>query len=168
MTTKLDGLSSVAEIRAAADAAAQETLTWYWPGGHPVDPVKIARDMGVEVYSAQLGNDTWGLLVGQPGSVDIYVDSDQPPNRFRFTVAHELGHYVTRRDEAEVGFVDKRSTEGQGDPNEVFANHFAGALLMPADVLQRLARAGLSDMKTAQVLGVSLDALRYRKALLGL
>lgn len=53
------------EARQIARDLAKDTLENYWPtGSYPVDPVEIARHAGIEVYTSQLGTDTWGMLVG--------------------------------------------------------------------------------------------------------
>lgn len=171
MTTPLADLT-VAHIRRDADEMAREILDEFWSERFlPVDPVQIARDMGVEVFSAELGNDVFGLIYGGLGGAQIYVDRDQPPNRYRFTVAHELGHYVEHSERpgaaAEMDFVDRRSDEDRGNPAEVYANQFAGSLLMPVKELRAERAKGLNDVQLARLFGVSLSALQYRLQLLG-
>ncbi|SFD88084.1 ImmA/IrrE family metallo-endopeptidase [Blastococcus tunisiensis] len=159
-------------IRQNANEMAREILDEFWPERFlPVDPVQIARDMGVEVFSAELGNDVFGLIYGTPGGAEIYIDRDQPPNRYRFSVAHELGHYVEHSERpgpaAEMDYVDRRSDEDRGSPEEVYANQFAGALLMPEKELRAERARGLNDVQLARLFGVSLSALQYRLQLLG-
>ena len=170
---------SVREIRDRADVLADEVLTEHWSlGTVPVDPVRIARLMGVEVFSAQLGNDVFGMIFGEPEGAQIYIDVDQPPNRYRFTAAHELGHYVEHtqliedqqwieRTGGDMEYVDRRTDADRGRPEEVFANQFAGALLMPASAVRRFERQNLNAVTMASRFGVSLDALKYRRLLLG-
>lgn len=162
----------VSDIRRAADEKAREILDEFWPERFlPVDPVQIARNMGVEVFSAELGNDVFGLIYGSPGGAEIFIDRDQPPNRYRFTVAHELGHYVEHSERpgpaAEMDYVDRRSDDDRGSPEEVYANQFAGALLMPEKDLRDQRARGLNDVQLARLFDVSLSALRYRLQLLG-
>ncbi|MCW2900326.1 MAG: putative Zn peptidase [Streptosporangiaceae bacterium] len=171
MSTKAVADMPSSEIRATADEMAREILDEFWPDRFlPVDPVQIARDMGVEVFSAELGNDVFGLIFGSPGATQIYIDQDQPPNRYRFTVAHELGHYVEHSErpggQAEIDYVDRRSDEDRGAPEEVYANHFAGALLMPERQVQEARARRLNDVQMARLFGVSLSALQYRLRLL--
>lgn len=164
-------LGDVKNIRQTAEVKAREVLDEYWPDRFiPVDPVQIARDMGVEVFSAELGNDVFGLIYGSPGGAEIFVDRDQPPNRYRFTVAHELGHYVEHSERpqpaAEMDYVDRRSDVDRGRPEEVYANQFAGALLMPEQELRAERARGRNDVQLARHFGVSLSALQYRLQLL--
>jgi Zn-dependent peptidase ImmA (M78 family) len=171
MATPLADLT-FAQIRQSADEMAREVLDEFWSERFlPVDPVQIARDMGVEVFSAELGNDVFGMIFGGPGGAQIYVDRDQPPNRYRFTAAHELGHYVEHSERpgstAEMDYVDRRSDDGRGSPAEVYANQFAGSLLMPEKELLAERARGLNDVQLARLFGVSLSALQYRLQLLG-
>lgn len=64
----------------------------------------------------------------------VYVNAQDSPNRQRFTLAHEVGHFVERMTEAkdrEFSFTDRRG--GGYDLHEFYADQFAGALLMPKD-----------------------------------
>jgi Zn-dependent peptidase ImmA (M78 family) len=174
VTSKLLASLAVPEIRKSADKLAGEVLSEHWPEGTvPVDPVRIARRMGVEVFSAQLGNDIFGFIFGTPDGAQIYVDLDQPTTRYRFTTAHELGHYVEHTElsgdwaeDDEMEYIDRRTDRDRGKPEEVFANQFAGALLMPEREIRRYERQGMSLISMAAEFGVSLDALKYRRSLL--
>ncbi len=169
------------EARQIARDLARDTLENYWPSGsYPVDPVAIARRAGIEVYSSQLGTDTWGMLVGGDNNVTMYLDKDQPLNRMRFSAAHELGHYMTHTTSDErlsdyikaipvgKGYTDKRSDAGRGNLFEVIANEFAGALLMPEPELRRMTKAGDSNISIAKTFHVSVDAVAYRRKILAL
>ncbi|QCQ94044.1 ImmA/IrrE family metallo-endopeptidase [Rhodococcus sp. SGAir0479] len=166
-------VETVAQIRERARNDAWAVLDQYWDDGvFPVDPIKVAGAMGIKVYSASLESDCFGMIIGAPdGSADIYLDADQPLNRLRFTCAHEIGHYVdntSKIDGTELAFVDRRSDAGRGTAPEVYANEFAGSLLMPADQISReLERnPSMTPMELAAKFEVSLDAMRYRLNLL--
>ncbi|MFI6432487.1 ImmA/IrrE family metallo-endopeptidase [Rhodococcus oryzae] len=163
-------MPTVAEIRDRARRDADAVLSLHWEDqAMPVDPVTIARDVGISVFSAQLGDDVFGMLVGSSAGADMYLDKDQPPARFRFTCAHEIGHYVdqTSKLSPEEAYVDKRSDDSRGEPAEVYANEFAGSLLMPVSELKACVDTGMSDFEMAAHFDVSLQALRYRRSLLG-
>ena len=71
---------TVAEIRDRARRDAQAVLDLYWSEKPmPVDPVVVARDLGLSVFSAQLGDDVFGMLVGSKAGADMYLDKDQAP-----------------------------------------------------------------------------------------
>lgn len=161
---------TVAEIRDQARRDADAALDLYWDDKPmPVDPVQIARELGLQVFTAQLGDDAFGMLIGSAAGADMYLDKDQPPARFRFTAAHELGHYVdqTSKLSPEVAYVDKRSDDRRGEPDEIYANEFAGSLLMPEAKLKSCIHSGMNDFEMSSYFDVSLQALRYRRSLLG-
>jgi len=164
---------SVADIRARARRDAQAVLDLHWAGKPmPVDPVVIARDLGLSVFSAELGDDVFGMLVGTSAGADMFLDRHQAPARFRFTCAHEIGHYVDHASavnpEEHETYVDRRSDDERGKPAEIYANEFAGSLLMPANEMRACVASGMSDLEMAAHFDVSLQALRYRRELLGL
>jgi Zn-dependent peptidase ImmA (M78 family) len=162
-------MRTVGDIRTAARRSASDVLERFWPPQVlPVDPVVIARDLGLSVFSAELGEDVWGMLAGGSAGCDIYLDRDQPPSRYRFSCAHELGHFIDRGAELVPGtaFVDKRSDAGTGRADEIYANEFAGSLLMPEAGFRADVRT-LGDYDLAARYAVSLEAVRYRRRLLG-
>jgi Zn-dependent peptidase ImmA (M78 family) len=167
-------MATVSEIRDRARRDAAATLEVHWSAQPmPVDPVVIARELGIQVYRAQLDGDTFGMLTWSRGGAEMYLEGDQAPTRMRFTAAHEIGHYVDRTStiDPELGptpsFVDRRSDDTRGTPDEIYANEFAGSLLMPEAELRPLLASGMSDIQIADYFDVSLQALRYRKSLLG-
>jgi Zn-dependent peptidase ImmA (M78 family) len=133
----------------------------------PVDPFYIARGLGIEVYVAVLDQGVSGMLVKRP-ALDpvIYLNRLDSENRQRFTWAHEIGHYVKRAadDTESFEYVDARGpTASQGsDPDEIYANQFAAALLMPREAVERLVAQGAMVSGMAYRLGVSLEAMNFR------
>lgn len=162
---------SVQGIRERARTDAERILREHWtPGVVPIQPVNIARALGLQVFSAELGDDTWGMLVGTSTGVDMYLDRDQPPSRFRFSCAHEIGHFIDRGEDLtpDVAFVDKRSELDRGQSDEIYANEFAASLLMPEVDFRRAIASGEDDFDLAARFQVSLDAVRWRVHHLGL
>ncbi|WP_259122706.1 ImmA/IrrE family metallo-endopeptidase [Leucobacter aridicollis] len=159
------------DVRMHAKFNAEGVLEAHWDGTLPVDPAVIASRVGVEVFNAQLGNDVYGILQRKLGGrPQIFLDHDQPVNRWRFSCAHELGHYIDRsaRLDEEIEYIERRSDANRFSNDEVFANEFAGNLLMPEADIRARAAAGMSAYELAQTFGVSLDAVLYRKKILGL
>jgi len=161
---------TVSEIREEARNAALAVLEQHWDGELPVDPVQLSRALGASVFNAQLGDDTWGMIVGSGDSADIYLDKDQPHVRYRFSCAHEMGHYVDHQSDLKPGkgYVDSRSNAGAGRPEEIYANEFAASILMPEEEFRRAASADRSLIALANKFEVSLDAARWRCHHLGL
>lgn len=166
-------------VQQEATRAADRVLNSVWPGGSddpllPVDPAQIALKLGVDVYETVLDTDVFALLVKEPGQDPaIALNEWDSDNRKRFSCAHELGHYIRRTDGYlgldQYAYVDKRSnlsTSGT-DPEEVYANAFAAALLMPAEPVKYLVKAKLLPSEMAVRFAVSAEAMRYRLDNLG-
>lgn len=135
----------------------------------PVDPVWIANALGIKVRYAVLPTDESGrIVIPDEEQVVITLNATDHPNRQRFTCAHEVGHYVRRRDNGRVGtktFVDHRNTLAGAGVNaaEIYANQFAAALLMPAHIVASLYQDDdLAPESIARVLGTSTQALQIR------
>lgn len=161
----------VAKIRSKARAAAEVVLETFWDlDKFPVDPVKIARDHGAEVFWGDMVEDLDGMYL--PATDEsrprILVDTEGAPTRRRFTTAHELGHLVEDGASAQTDRRrDKLSRTGT-DPHEVFANEFAAALLMPEYAIKRLLGAGERKERLAKFFEVSPIAMKHRLENLGL
>jgi Zn-dependent peptidase ImmA (M78 family) len=147
----------------------------------PVDVERIAEAHAVSVVKQDLEDSVSGVLVIKDDTGIIGVNSNHHPNRQRFTVAHELGHFLLHPDAGRV-FVDRSpvffrdgmSSEGTSQ-QEIEANAFAAALLMPEAELKRLlddhpvdAFDEMSVRRLAARLGVSAQALTIRLTRLGL
>lgn len=142
----------------------------------PVDPHRVAAGLGIDVVERRLKKDTSGAISKDPGnrSATAVVNSRDPKNRRRFTLAHEIGHFVkgVREDgpEAPKGKVEWRDeTSSWGtDPEERFANTFAAALLMPRRAVGGFWARGLSLPDMAKTFGVSESSMNFRLINLGL
>ena len=157
---------------------ARALLDRFWTGRPmPIDPAEIARMMGVVVLRTRLPENVAGVLVKKLGhDPRIVVQETDSENRRRFTVAHELGHFVQRGaspepDEAHYEYVDLRSTLSQTgtDQGEIFANQFAAELLMPESVVKAAAKKfGAATAALGASFGVSQEAMSFRLRNLGL
>src|SRR5689334_577433 len=101
------------------EARAREILRDHGMLEMPVDPVKLANELGVKVYNAKFGEgDISGLLAIRNTSPAIYVAADDKPARKRFTVAHELGHFVLHTLGRDGEFIDSSDNfRAVVDPN---------------------------------------------------
>jgi Zn-dependent peptidase ImmA (M78 family) len=156
----------------SAERDAQEMLRTYWAKEDgsipvPVDPIAIAGKLGIKVFTAPLEQDVSGkLFMKAGGDPEIYLNQSDSYNRQRFTCAHELGHWAKRVAEGvESGeIVDYRGPLASTgtDPQEIYANQFAAALLMPVEEVQRLTERGYGPIAIADTLRVSPDAVAFR------
>jgi len=161
------------EIKKEASRDANKLLNEVWRAGIPVDPVQVARAAGLCVLEdASLASNILGALIKEPDSEPlIMLNANDPPNRRRFTCAHEIGHFVRRgatmQPYATIDFRDGSSATGQDD-EEIYANEFAACLLMPQDDVERFASEGLGDLEMSIRFGVSREAMNFRLKNLGL
>lgn len=159
---------------------AAEVLRDHHAGGYHVDPMDIARRLGVTVLPRTLHNRTSGLLVVKDGRAAIVYNEAHHPNRQRFSVAHEVGHFILHA--ARQGTFEDTETYGRGelasrgtDPVEIEANTFAAELLMPPDRVKDAFRnlwfeeshADRID-EMSSLFGVSATAMTIRLERLGL
>ncbi|HAS88554.1 MAG TPA: toxin [Desulfovibrio sp.] len=154
--------------------SAKTILKEYWDGRLPVDPVRIAAGLGVRVEQSfgEITNNAGQPLSGEftleSGCPVIRYNATEAPVRQRFTVAHELGHYVLRhgprhRDEAQNFSIDNY------DIYEVAANNFAAELLMPAEAVSYLISQGVNTLqRLADSFNVSTVAMNIRLKKLGI
>lgn len=134
----------------------------------PVPVEAIAGDLGIQVSKREVENSVSGFLyrnASQRKAV-IGVNGSHPPNRQRFTIAHELGHFLLHVGDVAVHIDDpvkhrdERSAKGT-DVQEIESNLFAAELLMPIDFLRGdLHRFGTLDLLDEQK--IESLAKRYR------
>ena len=111
----------------------------------PVDVYSVANGLGLGVVPHDFANDVSGLLITSGGKSTIGINSNNGVTRKRFTIAHEIGHYVLGH-QREGAFIDKPgnfftivyrdSSSSTGEfQQEREANAFAAALLMPRELI---------------------------------
>lgn len=111
----------------------------------PVDVKKAAESLGIKVVEKSLEDDVSGMLIMDNGQGTIVVNEHHHPNRKRFTIAHELGHYRMHREPSGI-FVDSkavfyRDKDSMGATKEVEANNFAAELLMPEEAIRKILKS---------------------------
>jgi transcriptional regulator with XRE-family HTH domain/Zn-dependent peptidase ImmA (M78 family) len=110
-----------------------------------------------------------GLVVELEIGAVIWVNKHQAKTRQRFTLAHELGHYLLRHvDSFHLdlgGNLSPNATGGHPGYNwrtERAANEFAANLLMPASMVRRAATAASEIGPLASQFKVSPAAMGFR------
>ncbi len=152
-------------------------------GTVPVD--KIVRAFEIEIRLDEVDDGLCGFLFRdkKTGRTVIGANKGHPRNRQRFTIAHELGHFLLHEgetihlDEDRGAFTinrrDLKSAKGEDD-GEREANLFAAELLMPAKFLDQELQGKNVDLldddslkRLANKYAVSVQALTFRLANLG-
>ena len=147
----------------------------------PIDIEALVKAHNIAIRTQELEDSISGMLVIKDGRVIIGVNEKHHPNRQRFTLAHELGHFLLHRgsssifvDASTVFFRDGISSDGS-KAQEVEANAFAGELLMPEKLIREAINSRPIDAfdegavrRLATQFAVSAQALTIRLTRLGL
>lgn len=139
----------------------------------PVPLMALYARLGIALYTADLPQPKLaGLILRREGRWSIYVSASQPLTRQRFTVAHELGHYLLHLQDAEAehvaGYKDRLTSllalreDRVSNPREQEANRFAAALLMPKTLVTACWRNSTGPEDLAQTFRVSRAAMDIR------
>ena len=130
--------------RRSCEVRAKEILRSTEVRRHPVRVDHIAKAEGIKVRYEPLDDELSGMIFIKDNQAIIGVNAHHSPNRQRFTIAHELGHYFLHTDILRQGaHVDTVVTMLQRDQGtalgtmniEIEANQFAAELLMPRHLI---------------------------------
>jgi len=164
------------------EVAAQSVLAMLGSVEPPVDVERAAEFLSLSVIEDRMERSISGLLYRDDDAVIIGVNANHPRRRQRFTVAHEIGHYLLHKgrpvvlDHVRMNFRDANSSTAT-DSEEIQANAFAAELLMPRDaVMAHTKRLSATEDATegsvlrdlAETFEVSEQAMEYRLINLGL
>lgn len=149
----------------------------------PVPVGKIAEDLNIDMIETdELPAELSGSITKEGGRYYIYLNGSHSQLRKRFTVAHEIAHFVKHRSyldtNEEIKNPSKRLNRPNGGPTsagttqeqtyELEADQYAAELLMPEDEF----RAKWAEAERIEELishfGVSSAAVNVRACKLGL
>lgn len=137
----------------------------------PVPVEAVAEDLlGLHISEADLDGIS-GLLY--PARRRIVVNADESPERKRFTVAHELGHWVCQcvgAEEPQEVFcrTEDISLDRAGKALEREANVFAAEFLMPEQAVRSAWDQTWDIERCASLFGISGPAMQWRLYSFGL
>ena len=167
---------------ATAEKRANQTLRKLGIEQLPIPVNEIAEQLGLRLQSFALGDEVSGVLVVDGDLGVIGYNSSHPQVRQRFTIAHEIGHFLLHRGDSSLFideryfavFRDKKSSQGV-DHREREANSFAAALLMPSALVRAEIEQHDFDFADEDALNdlarkfqVSAQSMAYRLSNLGL
>lgn len=141
-----------------------------------VDVFEIAENEGFTIKYFQPQSAKQREYAGLSKDKVIYLNSEDSPQRQTFTIAHELGHYFLEHNPDDFGVYYRNSFYKEDKPeNEIAADLFAAALLMPRGFVIATIKKYNLDIKTsadvftlARLFGVSKTAMKWRLHNLGL
>lgn len=107
---------------------------------YPVRLGEIAKRLGVTVLLSTLPRGTSGQIGQEDGDFVIRINRHEAKHRQRFTLAHELAHFLLHRDKiiAEGGWSENvLLRSGQPANIEYEANRLASDLVIPSSQLSK-------------------------------
>jgi Zn-dependent peptidase ImmA (M78 family) len=141
----------------------------------PVRLAALAHALGLEVFKSSLKPDISGLIEPSETSASGYrikLNRHETLERQRFTLAHEIAHYLLHRDQIGGGVVDTVLYRSSlSSRKEVEANKLAAKIVMPMHRVraEREVLGEVDDETAAAILAqrfkVSLPAMRIRLGL---
>lgn len=141
---------------------------------HPVRVGELAQKLGLDVFRSPLPPKISGMIRPKADGVgyEIRVNKYEVPERQRFTLAHEIAHFLLHKSDIRAGVVDSvMYRSALTSRKEAEANRVAADIVMPMGAVRRelLALGGIPTEEVAKELAlrfkVSLPAMRVRLGL---
>ncbi|HEX4039188.1 MAG TPA: ImmA/IrrE family metallo-endopeptidase [Acidobacteriaceae bacterium] len=136
----------------------------------PIDVNGLAKELGLAVYEDPGMPSEWSGRIlkdakhGGHCGYSIIVNAHEALVRKRFTVAHEIAHYLLHRNSIGDGLVDDGLyRSGLPTLQEVHANRLAADILMPYSRIEDAIRGGAKTIDAlAKIFKVSPQAMSLR------
>lgn len=158
------------EMLADLDSVRKKAVDGGYVKDHRLDVERLISEnfKEITIVKQELASDVSGKLEGKDGHWIMTVNSRHPEVRQRYTLGHELGHFLNHRKtvksfEDGVFFRSKQKSS-----MEYMADQFAARLLMPENDIKILLAEGVKTVRDmAAKFDVSLEAMKYRLEELG-
>jgi Zn-dependent peptidase ImmA (M78 family) len=135
----------------------------------PLNVQAVAEFLGLEVVEEPMDDDLSGYLERRGGTWVVGVNAFHHINRKRFTIAHEIAHFMLHSAQ-QASFHDRTFSRRATDPSpmEREADRFAAELIMPEPMVRNLIASGVTSLSAlAERFRVSALAMNYRVKNLG-
>lgn len=98
-----------------------------------VDIVKLANDLGIRVFSAEnMKSSSMIYYIKDTDSFEILINDNESTNRKRFSVAHEIAHFILHQDKIkQLGSVGRQNNQSLSSEEEKEADTLGAEILMP-------------------------------------
>jgi Zn-dependent peptidase ImmA (M78 family) len=121
-------------------APAEKEIVDRYMSEYPVKLGQLARDLGVAIKVSSLGTGISGQISREDGQYVIRVNRNEARERQRFTISHELAHYLLHRhviDSSPEGIMDTvLYRSGKPERIEFEANRLAAEIIMPMPLVE--------------------------------
>lgn len=140
----------------------------------PLDIKSVVKDIfNIEIREDKFDKGISGFLERIGGKWCIFINQYESELRKRFTIAHELGHFIKHRDRYMISGSSIPDLiffrDNTIDPIEKEANDFAAELLMPKDIFIKKIKSGCNTLdKLSKAFQLSTSAVKYRAYKLGI
>lgn len=138
----------------------------------PIPVGAIAKELGIIVKRSTLAAGISGEIKEEDGNIVIRINRHDVKERQRFTLAHEIAHFLLHRDRIGDGITDDILYRSKlSDFMETQANRLAADILMPGHLIQQKLNEFAQSMKLrdeeayeklADVAEVSTTAIKIR------
>ena len=158
------------EYKIARDLA-WKTLIECNIGELPIKLSIIAKYYNIQVLSYKnsninIANNDDGYSLKLNDKFIIYYNEQKPPQRIRFTLAHELGHCLLGHiKDNEITYRYNSESDSIKDLKEIQANVFARDILMPATVLHSLNVKSADDISNICDVSIQSAEIRFNRLL---
>ncbi len=128
----------------------------------PIDLVKITRYHDLDLVGVTFNESNISGALSRDQR-KIYVKNSDSHARKRFTIAHEIGHYLLHNDDEEILYRRDTSLYNPAqEEKEKEANRFAANLLVPTELLRKYYVVEKNTYHLAELFGVSEEMMRYK------
>lgn len=158
------------EILVDLESIRRKAINEGYVDGYKFDIERFITDNypSVIIKREDLSSDISGKLEMKDGVWVMTVNSNHPKVRQRYTLGHELGHYLNHRKSVKSFEDSVFFRSNQKSSMEYMADQFAARLLMPESDIYTLLKLGVKTVKEmASMFDVSLEAMKYRLEQLG-
>lgn len=108
----------------------------------PVQLGALARELGIDVFKSNLKPGISGLIEPSktsPSGYRIKINRHESVERQRFTLAHEIAHFLLHRSLIRNGVIDSTMYRSNlSSMHEIQANKLASRIVMPDGAVDRL------------------------------
>lgn len=136
---------------------------------YPLDIEALIKKYQIKILKEDMDYDISGYIEKRGKNWMIGINKYHSKKRQRFTMAHELGHYVLHRNNIGIKHEDMvLFRNNEVNPMEVEANNFASELLIPREEFKKHIADGVTKISDlSEKFDVSISAIRYKAYKMG-
>lgn len=145
----------------------KEIVTRYM-AERPVQLGKLAKELGVSIKVASLGTGISGQISREGSQYIIRVNRNEARERQRFTIGHEIAHFLLHKDvidSSPTGITDTvLYRSGAPQQIEYEANRFAADIVMPMELIESEVRENFGGIVTEATIESLANRFEVSKA----